>query len=90
MESQKGNIYKQLACQQIRFNQKIKIWALGAGWGCKCHDKEKNMEWKNNWLWNQEIPRSIEYEWKKDVNVVGINEFDTFDLSGGQIEFERY
>lgn len=50
----------------------------------------KNMEWKNNWLWNQEIPRSIEYEWKKDVNVIGINEFDTFDLSGGQIEFERY
>jgi len=52
--------------------------------------RKKNMEWKNNWLWNQEIPRSIEYEWKKDVNVIGINEFDTFDLSGGQIEFEGY
>ena len=48
------------------------------------------MEWKNNWLWNQEIPRSIEYEWKKDVNVIGINEFDTFGLSGGQIEFGGY
>ena len=48
--------------------------------------------------WNEKItgyeikkfPRNIEYEWKKDVNVIGINEFDTFDLSGGQIEFERY
>ena len=50
----------------------------------------QNMEWKNNWLWNQEIPRSIEYEWKKDVNVIGINEFDTFGLSGGQIEFGGY
>lgn len=26
---------------------------------------------------------------KKNVNVIGINEFDTFGLSGGQIEFER-
>ena len=27
---------------------------------------------------------------EKDVNVIGINEFDTFGLSGGQVEFEKY
>ena len=56
------------------------------------------MSWQEKKTWNEKItgyeikkfPRNIEYEWKKDVNVIGINEFDTFDLSGGQIEFERY
>ena len=50
----------------------------------------KNMEWKNNWLWNQEISKEHWIRMEKNVNVIGINEFDTFDLSGGQIEFERY
>ena len=40
----------------------------------------KSRNSKEHWIWME----------KKDVNVIGINEFDTFDLSGGQIEFERY
>ena len=74
-----------------------KIQSTKSRYEHEVHDDDVN-GMKRKKTWNEKItgyeikkvPRNSEYEWKKDVIVIGINECDTFDLSGGQIEFERY